>query len=88
MQDIYELCRGKWNYLIPEKQEDRQKLRAICERTLGFENHFMQVYKAFVLSELRSADVKGVLEALSVLQRIMYQDEEILKAITRGSAGH
>ncbi len=88
LQDIYELCRGKWNYLIPEKQEDRQKLRAICERTLGFENHFMQVYKAFVLSELRSADMKGVLEALYVLQKIMYQDEEILKAITRVSTGH
>ena len=85
LQDIYALCRGKWNYLIPEKQEDRQTLRAICERTLGFENHFLQVYKAFVLSELRSADTKGVQEALSVLQRITYQDEEILAEVTRVS---
>jgi len=85
LQDIYELCRGKWNYLIPENQEDRQMLRAICERTLSFENHFLQVYKVFVLSELRSADTKGVLEALSVLQQITYQDEEILAEITRVS---
>ncbi len=85
LQDIYELCRGKWNYLIPENQADRQTLRAICERTLGFENHFLQIYKKFVLSELRSIDTKGVLEALSVLQRIMYQDEEILAEIRRVS---
>ncbi len=83
LQDIYRLCRGKWNYLIPENSEDRHTLKAICERTLGFENHFLQVYKKFVLSELRNADPRGVLQVLSVLQKIVYQDEEILAAIAR-----
>lgn len=86
LQDIYELCRGKWNYLIPDDVKERKQLRAMCERTLGFENHFLQVYKEFVLVELRDADTKGVLEALSVLQRIMYWDEEILTAIREASA--
>ena len=81
LQDIYELCRGKWNYLIPNDLKERKRLRVICERTLSFENHFLQVYKEFVLAQLRSADTKCVLKALSVLQRIVYQDEEILAAI-------
>ncbi len=81
LQDIYELCRGKWNYLIPDDLDERKRLRAICERTLGFENHFFQVYKEFVLAELSSADTKAVLQALLVLQRIVYQDDEILTAI-------
>ncbi len=81
LQDIYESCRGKWNYLIPGDLKERKRLRAICERTLTFENHFLQVYKEFVLAELRSADSQGVLQALSVLQKIVYQDEEILTAI-------
>ena len=81
LQDIYELCRGKWNYLIPDDLKEREQLRAICERTLGFENHFLQVYKEFVLAELSNTDPKGVLQTLAVLQRIDYQDEEILTAI-------
>jgi hypothetical protein len=83
LQDIYELCRGKWNYLIPEKQADRSILRNICERTLGFENHFLQIYKQFVLSELSSSDIKGVQDVLLVAQRIVYQDEEIEAAIIK-----
>ncbi len=81
LQDIYELCRGKWNYLIPEKQEERDVLRHICERTLGFENYFLQVYKQFVLLQLRYGERQGVLYFLSMMQRIVYQDEEINTAI-------
>lgn len=83
LQDIYELCRVKWNYLIPEKQEDRQVLKHICERTLGFENHFLQVYKQFVLSELRNGEIQSVLYFLSMAQSIVYQDEEIQSAINK-----
>ncbi len=83
LQDIYELCRGKWNYLIPKQQEERNILRNICERTLGFENHFLQIYKQFVLSELRSSDTKGVQDVLSVAKRIVYQDEDIEAAIIK-----
>ena len=85
LQDIYELCRGEWNYLIPDNLEERKRLRAICERTLDFENHFLQVYKKFILTELCSADLNGVQQALSVLQRIAYQDEEIFTAIREAS---
>ncbi len=85
LQDIYELCRGQWNYLIPDDLKERKRLRAICERTLYFENHFLQVYKEFVLTELRSADTKVVRQALSVLQKIVYQDEEIFTAIREAS---
>jgi len=81
LQNIYESCRGTWNYLIPEKQEERNVLRHICERTLAFENYFLQVYKQFVLSELRNSDTRGVLDVLLVAKRIVYQDEEIKTAI-------
>ena len=82
LQDIYELCRGKWNYLIPHDLKERKQLRAICERTLGFENHFLQVYKEFIHAELRGADMNGVLQALSVLRHIMYADKNIKIAIS------
>ena len=81
LQELYEVCRGKWKYLIPSDQEERQQLRRICERTLKFENHFLLIYKEFLLSELRSGDTAGKLQALWVLKRITYDDREVEEAI-------
>lgn len=56
LQDIYEKCRGRWNYLLPVELTEREQLRAICERTLDFENHFLRIYRDFLFAELRSGD--------------------------------
>ncbi len=32
--DVYNLCRTRWSYRIPEAPEDRARLRELCERTL------------------------------------------------------
>ena len=77
LQDIYELCRGKWNYLIPEDEDERSILRSICERTLGFENHFLRIYKEFVIEELNGEDEQGRREVEQVLRRVDYQDEDV-----------
>ncbi|QBD82014.1 hypothetical protein EPA93_40970 [Ktedonosporobacter rubrisoli] len=81
LQDIYELCRNKWHYLIPVQADERRALRAICERTLAFENHFLQIYKEFLLQELSRADPQGQQFALDVLRRFPYQDAELEQAI-------
>jgi hypothetical protein len=81
LQDIYELCRGRWSYLIPKDGDERLKLRAICERTLAFENHFLLIYKEFLLSELHAADIQAKQRALWLLQQIVYQDAEIQAAV-------
>ncbi|MDQ2903794.1 MAG: hypothetical protein M3Y81_09600, partial [Chloroflexota bacterium] len=70
LADIYQQCRGRWHYLIPEASAERQQLRAICARTSGFENHFLQVYKKFLLSELRHEDTQAREQALKVLAAI------------------
>lgn len=72
LQDIYELCRGKWHYLIPEDEDERRVLRHICERTLTFENHFLEIYKEFALSELNGDDEQGQLDALQALRRMKF----------------
>jgi len=82
LQDIYEQCRGRWNYLIPADHEEREILRSICERTLGFERHFLHLYKEFLLSELQHSDERGLLFALWALKQNIYRDEEILEAVS------
>jgi hypothetical protein len=81
LYDLYTLCRGRWNYLIPADQGERRLLRLICTRTLVFENHFLLIYKDFLLRELRSNDVEGKLQALWVLRKIPYKDAEIEEAV-------
>ena len=44
---------------IPAAQEERAQLRAICARTLGFENHFLALYRHYALSELHGDDSLG-----------------------------
>jgi len=81
LQDIYMYCRGKWQYLIPTDPVERRQLREICERTLAFENHFLLVYKEFLLSELHAEDVEGKIYALWVLSKIVYQNKEVEEAV-------
>jgi hypothetical protein len=81
LYDTYTLCRGRWNYLIPDDPGERRLLRLICSQTLPFENHFLLIYKDFLLRELRSDDVEGKLQALWVLGKIPYKDTEIEAAV-------
>jgi predicted nucleotidyltransferase len=81
LYDTYTLCRGRWNYLIPDDPGERRLLRLICSQALGFENHFLLIYKDFLLRELRSDDVEGKLQALWVLSKIPYKDAEIEVAV-------
>lgn len=78
---IYNRCRLQWNYLIPENESDRAELRNLCRLSLEFENHFLMVYKKFVLLELRSGDFENIGRVLWVLDRIPFQDAEILETL-------
>lgn len=81
LRDIYERCRGEWVCLIPEAAADRQRLRAICARTLGFENHFMTVYRDYVARDLRQPDDDTVLAALKVLADVPLRDPAMVAAL-------
>jgi hypothetical protein len=81
LQDIYEQCRERWHYCIPESAEDRQMLRNMCERTLAFENRFLAIYKQFLLAELHSANQQHIRDALRFQRNNPFQDAKIVQAI-------
>jgi hypothetical protein len=87
LEEIYTLCRGAWHYLLPDRPEDRARLRAICERTLNFENHFLAVYRDYAVSQLRSAASAHRLHALWVLGQLPLKDEQIIAAMSALDAG-
>ena len=66
-----EKIRKQWEYQIPENRDERQQLREICRQALAFENHFLIIYKDFLLTELRDAEDKDKLLAVKRLGEIM-----------------
>jgi len=81
LEEIYASCRGRWQYRLPEGQEARAHLRDLCARTLGFERHFLAIYKEYLLAELRGPDVDAHIAALEVLDRIPFADPDALAAV-------
>jgi predicted nucleotidyltransferase len=81
LYDTYTLCRGRWYCLIPDDPGERRLLRLICSRMPGFANHFLQLYKDFLLRELQADEKQGKLQAFCVLSKLPYKDAEIASAV-------
>lgn len=84
VEQVYELCRNRWHYLIPENVTERQTLRSMCQDTLRFSNYFLSRYRSFLLRELYEEQPKNQMLALKMLASIIYpEDKEIVDAIKR-----
>ncbi len=86
MRVIYERCKHEWGYRIPDAPADQRELRAMCARTLEFENYFMSVFKEFVLGELCGDDLEARQDASWLLGQIPYHDEAIIRALRKMTA--
>lgn len=81
VEAIYEQCRNQWAYLVPSAPTDRQHLRCLCERGLAFENHFLALYKEYLLAELRHTEEFRQLYAVKRLGQIIYRDQAVVAAL-------
>jgi len=60
---VFERCRGDWGYQVPASAPDIAELRALCEEALGFENHFLTSYCAFLETEQQDVNPQVVSRA-------------------------
>lgn len=88
LDTIDQRCRQTWQYRIPGGAEEQAELRAIAMQVLAFENHFLGVYRQFLLDELSSADDTAQTSALAMLKRTWLSDSEILDAVDRLTTTH
>jgi predicted nucleotidyltransferase len=77
VEEIYRRCKVEWKYRIPA---ERAALRDLCSRVLGFERHFLTIYRNFLLQELTSGDEPSLRHILWLLEQIPWQDTEIIQA--------
>jgi len=63
-------------------------LRELCKRTLAFENHYLSIYREYLLAQLRREDEDSRLFAMKRLGETIYADEETINALqAAGSRG-
>ena len=87
MTDVHELCRNRWRYRIPTDPADRRTLRGLCEQALGFQNHFLDRYRRYLLTELDADSNERQLLAATRLGQIVYPgDPEVRAALARLAA--
>jgi hypothetical protein len=89
IERVYEQCRNRWHYLIPNEREERQILRSLCQKTLAFSNHFLTIYRTFLLNELRNEQVENRILAMKYMKQIIYpNDEEIIDVMKKLQRSH
>ncbi|GHO89208.1 nucleotidyltransferase domain-containing protein [Dictyobacter formicarum] len=81
LEEMYEYGSKKWAYLVPNGEEDRLRLRHLCARTLAFENHYLGLYRDYLLQQLQTSDCNATLVAAKQLQIIAYPDQKIVDAL-------
>lgn len=66
--EVHDLCRLEWQYAIPTNPADRARLRALCARSLAYENHVMGHYHTWLIHESQHGDTALALERLQAFK--------------------
>jgi hypothetical protein len=76
----------RWQYRVPAAPDERQLLRALCQRTLAFEWHFFTVYRTHLRELLRSPDPDHRHLAIARCGEVCYPDAEVAAASAAATA--
>jgi hypothetical protein len=70
LEDVYQSCKLRWAYGIPEAGGDRARLRELCRRVPGFENHFLVQCREYLLGEMKDDNPDARLHASQRMEEI------------------
>ena len=87
IETLYASGKLQWRYLIPEDTADRALLRTLCKETLAFENHYLTLYRDYLLALLRIGDDAMALFAAQRLRTVVYPDEVTIAALQARDSG-
>jgi hypothetical protein len=83
VEQVYHLCKERWQYRVPSKKGDREQLRALCQDALRFENDYFALYRSYLLEELHNEERENQLRAVERLGQIIYPGEDIDTTLVR-----
>lgn len=79
LEKVIDWCRGKWEYSIPENPQERKQLKEICKQALAFENHFLAIFRDYLLTNLWNPCNK--LYAVKRLGEIVHPNRKVLETL-------
>lgn len=72
LDSLFEKGKLQWGYSLPEHEEERAALRALCAHMPSFENHYLLCYRAYLLALLHSGDAEARSFAQERLTQVLY----------------
>jgi hypothetical protein len=81
LQDVYLKCDRQWEYRVPDDTSDQVVLEYLCHRMITFENHYLNIYKAYLLQQLQGSERDAILFAAKQLQEVAYPDQEVVNIL-------
>jgi hypothetical protein len=81
LQEVYHKCDRQWEYRVPDDTSDREVLAYLCRRMIAFENHYLSIYKTYLLQQLQGGERDTVLFATKRLQEVIYSDQKIVNIL-------
>jgi predicted nucleotidyltransferase len=82
VDDVYRLGKLAWAYRVPESADDRRRLRRLTDAMPGFENHYLAVYRSFLLDQLKDANPDAQLEAIDRLREwVVFPDDDVRETL-------
>ena len=83
LEQIDQQCLTAWQYRVPDEPGQQAELRALLARTLAFENHFLDRYRDFLVSELGSGDSQAQRIAVERLGHTLLVDAGVRQALAQ-----
>jgi predicted nucleotidyltransferase len=83
LEALYEWGNRRWGYRIPAAPAERRRLHNLCAPMLAFENHYLALYRDYLLARLRREDGEDAerVAAARRLGEVIYSDDETLGAL-------
>jgi hypothetical protein len=81
VERVYTLGKQQWGYRVPERAADRALLRGLCTRMPTFENHYLVVYRSWLLDQLQCPDVETERFVAARLGETLFPDADVREAL-------
>lgn len=83
--EVFTKGNQQWHYRVPEDPQAQAELAALCRTVLDYENHFLGVYREFLLAELSISQPQPAnLLIVDILEMLDISDHEIEVIISGG----
>jgi Nucleotidyltransferase domain len=82
VEAMYTQGKQVWGYRVPVATADRALLHALCVRMLAFENHYLTIYRGWLLDGARSADMETQRFVAARLGEVLFPDTTIRDTLT------